>query len=887
MPRKYLLGDLYAKGPDGSGVEAGAIYPNGTLPEGIYPDGMIDSADLIASDLDATAQAAIRARLGVAPPPTARLLPDVSGLSASDDGDVLLVDGARWVRGGFEDGNQTKFLYDGATGNVKFDWQETRHQQAVFDSFTDGGWTASADAMVSTTNKSGATPHTLAELQALHYEATHRNPSPNAGAGFIGVRVSLARETEAEAGKFRVAMLSGDGRVGLNTALSDGTHIGDDNRYAYHSVPFVRFVSDEVMTPEELDPFELDRRYANPLTADEQRLLNAFNETVWENTATAQAAISPASTTPYGAHNNRIDAPTLTYAASVTVPAQANPFYVGFRIPIGRKASIARYRIEATPTGEDVHYNVVRQHVADGANHAYFLVRFGASAVAQVLQAQMLDEHHIDTDEVHINAHELHDVPDSYIGSEGKSFVIKGDHSGVEFADRVASVASTSDALSVGGTARAVTLTVDQTAFETLQLGAPESTHVFTFAQNGGDGVKQVPTQAFNIHPDNIIKVLVTIGNDWYPFSVPSAFLRLLGTTAKPTGVSANDRATSTTDKVVLDCDGRDILLMRAPDNTIITASPQAITATIRLYEVGGIAGRAGQQAIDSRAPRVDWFWRSVSGGATPTFAGQFDGVTWRNLGTWRRFPVTGSLGAGEAYWYARARSVYNPASTFDWNSTGVVYPAASARFSRSEFPTTPAHILSAPPTDGSDYYVQYYLGGGQWSPFSLVVGAPHGLDLIASSNWHPDSRTARIHWDTAFTRFDTLKGIHVELGLYNQFLDQFLESESFFFPAASLVSRARSVPPALPPPASVPGSNLQIHLQRYGASYGQITTLPTQDHGADNYSQGGFGLALEFASGTAGRTAFGFDRLVAYSPETYNAALRLRYAIKIRVERL
>ena len=312
----------------------------------------------------------------------------------------------------------------------------------------------------------------------------------------------------------------------------------------------------------------------------------------------------------------------------------------------------------------------------------------------------------------------------------------------------------------------------------------PESTHIFTFAQNGGDGVKQVPTQAFNIHPDNIIKVLVTIGNDWYPFSVPSAFLRLLGTTAKPTGVSANDRATSTTDKVVLDCDGRDILLMRAPDNTIIVASPTAnLTATIRFYEVGGIAGRAGQQAIDSRAPRVDWFWRSVAGGATPTFAGQFDGATWRNLGTWRRFPVTGSLGAGEAYWYARARSVYNPASTFDWNSSGVVYPAASARFSRSEFPTTPAHILSAPPAGGSDYYVQYYLGGGQWSPFSLVVGAPHGLDLIASSNWHPDSRTARIHWDTAFTRFDTLKGIHVELGLYNQFLDQFLESEVVLLP--------------------------------------------------------------------------------------------------------
>ena len=887
MPRTYLLGDRYAKGPDGSGVEAGAIYPSGTLPLDIYPDGMIDDADLIASDLDEPAKAAIRAKLGVAPPPSARLLPDVSGLPASDDGGIALVDGARWVRGGFEDGNQTKFLYDGATGNVKFDWEASRHQQEVFDAFTDGGWTASADAMVSTTNKSGATPHTLAELTALHYEATHQNPSPNAGAGYIGVRVSLAREAEAEAGKFRVAMLSGDGRVGLNTALSDGTHIGDDNRFAYHSVPFVRFVSDEIMTPEELDPFELDRNYANPLTADEARLLGSFSETEWEPATTSQAAISPASTTPYGAHNNRIDAPTLTYANIVDVPAQAQPFYVGFRVPINRKDSIARYRIEAHPTGEDPYFSPVRQHVADGANHAYFLVRFGSSPVAQRLIAERLDEHHIDTDEIHIFLRELHDVPHSYVGQGGKSAVVDDDELGIEFADRVASVASTSDALSVGGTARAVTLTVDQTAFETLQLGTPESTHVFTFAQNGGDGVKQVPTQVFNIHPDNIIKVLVTIGNDWYPFSVPSAFLRLLGTTAKPTGVSANDRATSTTDKVVLDCDGRDILLMRAPDNTIITASPQAITATIRFYEVGGIAGRAGQQAIDSRAPRVDWFWRRVSGGATPTFAGQFDGATWRNLGTWRRFPVTGALGAGEAYWYARARSVYNPASTFDWNTTSVVYPAASARFSRSEFPTTPAHILSAPPTDGSDYYVQYYLGGGEWSPFSLVIGAPHGLELIASSNWHPASRNDRIHWDVDFTRYDALKGIHVELGLYNQFLDQFLESESFFFPAGSLVSRARSVPPALPAPASAPGSNLQVHLARYGASYGQITTLPTQDHGADNYAQGGFNLALEFASGTAGRTAFGFDRLVAYSPETYNAALRLRYAVKIRLERL
>ena len=168
---------------DGAGIDASDVLANGTLPLDIYPDGMIDSADLIASDLDATAQAAIRARLGVAPPPTARLLPDVSGLSASDDGDVLLVDGARWIRGGFEDGNQTKFLYDGATGNVKFDWQETRHQQEVFDAFTDGGWTASADAMVSTTNKAGATPHTLAELHRPPLRGDAPEPVSERGRG--------------------------------------------------------------------------------------------------------------------------------------------------------------------------------------------------------------------------------------------------------------------------------------------------------------------------------------------------------------------------------------------------------------------------------------------------------------------------------------------------------------------------------------------------------------------------------------------------------------------------------------------------------------------------------------------------------------------------------
>ena len=417
----------------------------------------IAGADAFKSNLDADAKAAIRTLLGAAESIDAgRLLPDTSEFTAADNGDLVLFEsGTGWLRGGFANGDQIVITYDADANNLRVSWSPTRHQDEVFNSFTDGGWETSADAEVSTTIKTGSTPHTLAELQALTYAAERTNPSPNTAQAHIGVRVALARNAEAEEGKFRIVQLSGDDRVGLNVELSDDTHIGDDATWAYHSVEFVRFVSDERTLAEELDPFELDRRYIDPLLEHEREVIAGFERSAWDNAAADAMALTQPSTLPFNASIQ-----SVAFAASQTVTAQANPFHIGIRLPIARKLDVGRYRIQVTEGTEvTVRAFTAGDHVSDTATHAYFQVRFPSTTATRTMQAQQLDEHRIDPNLIRIDWTDLWNTPDALtantfprVNAEGTALELVGLSDATPRVARGAAIQAAAESRRVGTT---------------------------------------------------------------------------------------------------------------------------------------------------------------------------------------------------------------------------------------------------------------------------------------------------------------------------------------------------------------------------------------------------------------------------------------------------
>ena len=96
-------------------------------------------------------------------------LPDTSGLSASDNGDILVFkEGEGWIRGGFADGTRTRFVFVDASDNVRFDWLapngfenvDWKKLLEILTAFLDGGWESSSEAEVSSTIKFGTSRHT-------------------------------------------------------------------------------------------------------------------------------------------------------------------------------------------------------------------------------------------------------------------------------------------------------------------------------------------------------------------------------------------------------------------------------------------------------------------------------------------------------------------------------------------------------------------------------------------------------------------------------------------------------------------------------------------------------------------------------------------------------
>ena len=183
---------------------------------------------------------------------------------------MLYEQGQGWIRGGFENGTGTTVEYDAATNNLRvnatpptpqFTDAQRKKLLEIDDAFDTGGWANSATVQVSTTIKLGSTPHTASEITGLTYAASRMNPSPSTAQGHIGVRVPIAEQAKGDDSKLRVVQLSGDGSLGRSAELSASNRITTNAQYAFYSVEFEEFVSDETTRVEELDPFELDDRY--------------------------------------------------------------------------------------------------------------------------------------------------------------------------------------------------------------------------------------------------------------------------------------------------------------------------------------------------------------------------------------------------------------------------------------------------------------------------------------------------------------------------------------------------------------------------------------------------------------------------------------------------
>ena len=311
-------------------------------------------------------------------------LPDTSGLSASDNGDILVFkEGEGWIRGGFADGTRTRFVFVDASDNVRFDWLapngfenvDWKKLLEILTAFLDGGWESSSEAEVSSTIKFGTSRHTASELTALSYSGSRTNPSPNAGAGFLGFRVRLYRKSDADDGKFRATEANfsdpDDIRYSQNYLTSTSNYVTSDNDWAYYSIAFPRFIADEMLRPEELDPFGLDPKYV------EKQIADVFDQQSWATTE-GEYLFRGSSTLPYGEHNNNIRTLSGTWGSTHAVGSTSGGFNLAVRIPVGDKDALEHFRLTSS-VDSSIHAITPGQHVVDDATYAYYNVNFPAS----------------------------------------------------------------------------------------------------------------------------------------------------------------------------------------------------------------------------------------------------------------------------------------------------------------------------------------------------------------------------------------------------------------------------------------------------------------------------------------------------------------------------
>ena len=388
-----FLQDLWKKGEDGSGIAVNTLV------------GIVADANL----------------------PVARLLPILSGLSASDNGDIVLYEhGEGWIRGGFANGNQVEFRYDADTGNLVFNWVETHKQKEVEDSFVGEGWKNSVTAQVSNTIK--ATQHTQAEIAGLPYVTVRTQTGPNSDPAYIAVRILL--QDKARVAKNQVRITEGEranpSPYDPNILLSDSNHIIDSGDYAYYSIYFADgFVSDDATWIQDKEPFHLS---SNDVEFD---FPDVFDAQDWEDSTSALLG-STSSSTPYTQHNNNIRT-VAAWGASHAVTATASGFYIPVRIPRVNKSALDHYRLTST-RDSSVKAITDGEHVVDNNDYAFYNIFFPGGA-ATTVAIQEREDHVFNPRKGTIRLTQLEDTPDSYAGQAGKVLKVKSDATELEFAD--------------------------------------------------------------------------------------------------------------------------------------------------------------------------------------------------------------------------------------------------------------------------------------------------------------------------------------------------------------------------------------------------------------------------------------------------------------------
>ena len=705
--------------------------------------------------------------------------------------------------------------------------------------FVGGGWSDSETAQVS--DSISSTRHTASAITGLTYVTFRTQPSPNSAANqYIAVRILLADKPKVLARQIRLTEGERDNPEPYdpNILLTAVDHVTDSGDYAYYSVLDADgFVSDDATWVQDIEPFHIDPSYV------EEGDDNAFKGQAWTPNEDSLLG-STSSTTPYTLHNNNIRT-VSSWGNSHAVGATTGGFYIPVRIPTAEKVRLGHYRLHSS---RDNSYKSITNFVVDNAGYGLYNIFFPAGAATTITMEDRID-HVFDDDNYTINLPQLADV-DALI-NDRFAYVEDGR---LKFYPLIAG----SSAVSVNGR----TIDVDQTAFDALQLGSPESSHIYTFAAN----VKQVPTQVFNIQEDNIIKVSIEIANRWYSFSVPSAFLRLMATTAKPTGNAGADTITTSIDAAVLDCDGTDIFFMRASDNTLVVACSAAVTATIRIYEVGGVLGQgARQQIATSHAPR---FWDGyyvAPVGTTPTLPLTFDGVVWGGNAGWVR-PRPTSIPAGTELWFGSGEAYYNPTATFDWTTRNVeVHPVNDIRYATVPNPMQASEIQSTPPATGGFWQAYDAVTGWppRWNPLSLDPAWAY-LDRV---RWQPNAAnsTASIDFPTQDAR--DLEAITLWLNMYNA------GGHSIWYRVPFPLDPLPNIQAAARGTVTINHINGGEMSWEHRAEQAEIIFSDFSRHGGvaqANYQK--FGCNWQFQSRTPGGTSF--DRIAFSTPAVYASSI-------------
>ena len=295
----------------------------------------------------------------------------------------------------------------------------------VFAAFVGDGWVNSNTAQVADSTK--ATAYDTSDITGLTYVTFRTNPSPNAGAGYIAVRILLQDKEKVGSNQLRIIegnrTLPGDDAD--ITLLNDSQHVVDSGDYAYYTISLPRFVADEAIWVQHKEPFHLS---SSDVILDDVN--DVFDAQAWTQ-STSSLLGATTSTTPYTEHNNNIRTVNL-WGNSHAVGAQAQRFFIPVRIPIADKSALGHFRIHSS---RDNTYKAITGHVVDDASYAYYNIEFpGGDATTLTMQDR--EDHVFDPRKGTIRFPQLADTPENYTGQAGKILEVNSGADALVFADK-------------------------------------------------------------------------------------------------------------------------------------------------------------------------------------------------------------------------------------------------------------------------------------------------------------------------------------------------------------------------------------------------------------------------------------------------------------------